>query len=121
MLGFPRGKCQVASRVAASVLERAGWGTWDLVFGAHPITGQFGGHFWLERGNCYYDPTVHQFDEYTTPIVGETPHPLSASRFVRSETLPHGVDEDYRSLAPLRDRILELIDFSSQGGRSNQA
>lgn len=79
--GWPGASCEHVAVAVAAVLEDRGLGQWTLVQASRP--GELNGHAWLELlgpdGAVLFsiDATLHQFDEYDTPFIGDGSTPAA--------------------------------------------
>jgi len=80
--GWPGASCENVSIAVAATLEDRGLGQWTFVQASRP--GELNGHAWLESyaqdGTVIFsiDATLHQFDGYSYPFVGEGVTPAAA-------------------------------------------
>lgn len=86
--GWPGASCENVAVAVAAVLEDRGLGQWAYVQANRP--GELNGHAWLEwrdtDGTVRFsiDRTLHQFEEWSEPFVGEGMTPAAAVFTVRS-------------------------------------
>ena len=79
--GWPGASCENVAVSVAAVLEDRGLGRWTYVVASRP--NELNGHAWLEwrapDGTTLFtiDPTLHQFDKWAGPFVGEGPTPAA--------------------------------------------
>lgn len=75
VLPMPHGMCTWASFAGGELLAEHGFGTWKIWNATradgHPA------HDWLVQDALFVDFTAHQFDGYTSHIVGVGHNPLS--------------------------------------------
>lgn len=113
--GFPRGMCSWACYAGGVLLERARLGEWTL-WNAATEEG-WPRHDWLIRDDIFVDFTAHQFRDFTEPLVGVGPNPLTA-RFPRlvltkstSAIVEHPAIMEWKSvIADLADPSLGAVD-----------
>jgi hypothetical protein len=77
MHSFPRNCCEVVSALLAECIRTKYQGAVvHRIQGTNPSNNEH--HFWIEINDQVLDPTAHQFDSFSAPIICSTPSPLSA-------------------------------------------
>ncbi|MBD7980216.1 hypothetical protein [Oerskovia merdavium] len=77
---MPHGMCTWASFAGGELLTEHGFGTWTIWNATH--ADGHPAHDWLVQNELFVDLTAHQFDGYTSHIIGAGENPL-AKRFPR--------------------------------------
>jgi len=105
---FPKGLCTWSAQAGGEFLTDHGFGTWTIWNAAANSDSTFPRHDWLVREDVFVDLTAHQFDGYTSHLVGRSPNPL-ASRFpVHLASYPAVIPHD----DPVRRQWKDSIDAS---------